>query len=35
MEDEPCEVIKERFRRFHELVVYDDAKRKINFTHSH
>ena len=32
--NEPCEVIKDRFRRFHELVVYDDARREINYTHS-
>jgi len=34
MQNEPCEVIKDRFRRFHELVVYDDARRKVNQTYS-
>jgi len=33
MEDKPCGVIKDRFRRFHELVAYDDARREINHTH--
>ena len=32
--NEPCEVINDWFGRFYELVVYDDARGKINHTYS-